>query len=127
MSCLSNAVEPGDLILAGNSFGIGSSREQAAEALKHLGISAIVARSLGGIFQRNALNLGLPALVCPELDLDNIKELAPVKLDLVAGKLDTVERQFATEALPNFLLTMIADGGMLSHLKLRNTQEGTIK
>ena len=53
-----NAVRPGDIILAGASFGIGSSREQAAEALKHLGIRAIIARSLGGIFQRNALNLG---------------------------------------------------------------------
>ena len=68
-SDFASAVRPGDVILAGSSFGVGSSREQAAEALKNLGIRAVIARSLGGIFQRNALNLGLPAIACDTLQL----------------------------------------------------------
>ena len=111
-----SAVRPGDIILAGASFGIGSSREQAAEALKHLGIRAIIARSLGGIFQHNALNLGLPAIACPALDLDGVDEFTSTDVDIAAGSLTIGRRQFATEALPDFLLAMIADGGMLAHL-----------
>ena len=111
-----SAVRPGDIILAGASFGIGSSREQAAEALKHLGIRAIIARSLGGIFQRNALNLGLPAITCPALDLDGVDEFTSTDVDIAAGSLTIGRRQFATEALPDFLLAMIVDGGMLAHL-----------
>ena len=61
-------VRPGDVVVAGQGFGIGSSREQAAEALKHLGVAAVLARSYGGIFYRNALNFGLPVLVCAEVD-----------------------------------------------------------
>ncbi len=120
-----SAVHPGDIILAGASFGIGSSREQAAEALKHLGIRAIIARSLGGIFQRNALNLGLPAISCPALDLDGIEEFTSTDVDIAAGSLTIGGRQFAIEALPDFLLAMIADGGMLAHLS-RQHAAGTI-
>ena len=111
-----SAVRPGDIILAGGSFGIGSSREQAAAALKHLGIRAIIARSHGGIFPRNALNLGLPALPCPALDLDGVDEFTSTDVDIAAGSLTIGRRQFAAEALPDFLLAMIADGGMLAHL-----------
>jgi 3-isopropylmalate/(R)-2-methylmalate dehydratase small subunit len=59
-------VRPGDVVVAGRNFGIGSSREQAAKALLTLGVAAVVARSFGGIFRRNAINLGLPALVSSE-------------------------------------------------------------
>ena len=61
-------VEPGDIVIGGRNFGVGSSREQAAEALRHLGVSAVIALSFAGIFYRNALNLGLPALVISTLD-----------------------------------------------------------
>jgi 3-isopropylmalate/(R)-2-methylmalate dehydratase small subunit len=54
------SVQPGDILLAGRNFGAGSSREQAAEALRHLGVAGVVARSFAGIFYRNAINLGLP-------------------------------------------------------------------
>jgi 3-isopropylmalate dehydratase small subunit len=60
------SVKPGDVIVAGKNFGMGSSREQAAEALKHLGLAGVVARSFAGIFYRNALNLGLPVLVADD-------------------------------------------------------------
>ena len=120
-----SAVRPGDIILAGASFGIGSSREQAAEALKHLGIRAIIARSLGGIFQRNALNLGLPAIACQALNLDGVDEFISTDVDIAAGSLTIGGRKFATEALPDFLLAMIADGGMLAHLSRQHAASTT--
>jgi 3-isopropylmalate/(R)-2-methylmalate dehydratase small subunit len=61
------SVKPGDVIVAGKNFGMGSSREQAAEALKHLGLAGVVAKSFAGIFYRNALNLGLPVLVADDI------------------------------------------------------------
>jgi len=60
----SKEVKTGDFVIAGRNFGCGSSREQAPAALKHLGIAALIAESFAGLFYRNALNLGLPALVC---------------------------------------------------------------
>ena len=71
-------VRPGDVVVAGAGFGIGSSREQAPEALKHLGVAAVLARSFGGIFYRNALNLGLPVLVCDAADGIGAGEVAGV-------------------------------------------------
>src|SRR5688572_31710511 len=59
-----SSVKAGDILVAGRNFGAGSSREQAPAALKHLGIAALVAESFAGLFYRNALNLGLPTLVC---------------------------------------------------------------
>ena len=118
-------VRDGDIILGGASFGIGSSREQAAEALKHLGIRAVIARSLGGIFQRNALNLGLPAIACADLQTDAITEFSVVRIDIAVGSLDVGGRQFATEALPDFLLAMISDGGMLAHLSRKQVGAGS--
>ena len=78
-------VRPGDVVVAGRNFGIGSSREQAAQALKVLGVSAVVAKSFGGIFLRNALNLGLPVLVC-EMTHD-IRADDRITLDLASGRL----------------------------------------
>ena len=76
-------VRPGDVMVAGRGFGIGSSREQAAEALKHLGVAAVLARSYGGIFYRNALNFGLPVLVCSEVDRIAAGDL--VRVDAATG------------------------------------------
>ena len=59
------AVQPGDIVVAGRNFGVGSAREQAAMALTHLGVGAVLAVSFGRIFYRNALNFGLPVLVFP--------------------------------------------------------------
>ena len=59
-------VQTGDFVIGGRNFGIGSSREQAAQALRHLGVAAVIAPSFGGIFYRNAFNFGLLALVCPD-------------------------------------------------------------
>jgi 3-isopropylmalate/(R)-2-methylmalate dehydratase small subunit len=114
-----STVRPGDVVVAGKGFGIGSSREQAAEALKHLGVAAVLARSFGGIFYRNALNLGLPVLVCEDVDEISAGDL--VHVDAATGVIDNRTRGISLSAvpLPPFLLAMIADGGLVPHLEKR--------
>ena len=111
------SVKPGDMILAGRGFGVGSSREQAVESLKILGITAVIARSFGGIFQRNAFNFGLACLSCPDLDTSAMAELDTAGLDLATGQLMAGGQNWDCEQLPDFLLAMIADGGLIPHLK----------
>jgi 3-isopropylmalate/(R)-2-methylmalate dehydratase small subunit len=114
-----SAVKPGDVVVAGQGFGIGSSREQAAEALKHLGVAAVLARSYGGIFYRNALNFGLPVLVCSQIDQIGSGDL--VSVDAATGTVRNKTRDvtLAASPLPQFLLDMIADGGLVPHLEKR--------
>ncbi len=111
------SVRPGDVIIAGKNFGIGSSREQAAEALRHLGIAAVIAKSFGGIFYRNALNLGLPVFVSDEAE--DFTQGEAVSLNVDAAILSSRERELkiTCEPLPGFLLEMLHDGGLVKHLK----------
>lgn len=111
------AVRPGDVFVAGENLGIGSSREQAPEALKLLGIGAIVAKSYGRIFYRNALNLGLPTLICP--DTQRLKSGARLRVDPVAGSVENLDtgETLACEPLPGHLMEMLRDGGLVPHLK----------
>lgn len=113
------AVKPGDVVVAGQGFGIGSSREQAAEALKHLGVAAVLARSYGGIFYRNALNFGLPVLVCGEIEKIGAGDL--VSVDAATGAVHNKTRgvMLGASPLPQFLLDMISDGGLVPHLEKR--------
>lgn len=108
--------QPGDIVVGGSNFGMGSSREQAAMALKALGIAAVVAKSFARIFYRNAMNLALPVLVCPEAGA--IAAGDHLVLHAAEGRLDdlTQGRVFACEPIPPHLLAMIADGGLLPHL-----------
>jgi 3-isopropylmalate/(R)-2-methylmalate dehydratase small subunit len=109
-------VARGDIVVAGENFGMGSSREQAAQALIELGVAALVAKSFARIFYRNAINLGLPALVCPEAD--KIKSGDTLTLDPAEGTLAIAGgASLACEPIPPHLLAMIADGGLLPHLK----------
>ncbi len=112
-------VREGDILVAGRNFGMGSSREQAAEALRHLGVAAVIARSFAGIFYRNAINLGLPALVAP--DIAGIEDADVAELDLGAGRLRLIEknRSIELEPLPQNLRQMLEDGGLVPHLKKR--------
>jgi 3-isopropylmalate/(R)-2-methylmalate dehydratase small subunit len=111
------AVRPGDILVAGRNFGMGSSREQAAQALKILGVSAVIAKSFGGIFLRNALNLGLPVMVCAAAD--GIQQDDRISVDLVNGRVtnETSGVTLRGEPLPAFLLDMLADGGLVPHLE----------
>ncbi len=113
------AVRPGDIVVAGQGFGIGSSREQAAEALKHLGVAAVLARSYGGIFYRNALNFGLPVLVCREVDRIGAGDLISVDAETGLVRNKTCGATLTAAPLPRFLLDMIADGGLVPHLEKR--------
>lgn len=114
-----SSVQPGDVVVAGRNFGMGSSREQAAQALKILGVSAVVAKSFGGIFLRNALNLGLPVMVCARTE--DIQQDDRVSVDLINGRVinETKSTILPGEPLPAFLREMLADGGLVPHLEKR--------
>jgi 3-isopropylmalate/(R)-2-methylmalate dehydratase small subunit len=115
----SKDVTSGDILVAGRNFGAGSSREQAPAALKHLGVTALVAESFAGLFYRNALNLGLPALVCPQAK--QIPDGAPLAVDFERSLLvdQDTKRTYAFEPIPPHLLEMVRDGGLLAHLEKR--------
>lgn len=109
----------GDVLVAGRNFGAGSSREQAPAALKHLGIAALMAESFAGLFYRNSLNLGLPALVCPEArQIHNGDELKISYEESAIYDLST-RSKFAFEPIPAHLWEMVLDGGLLAHLEKR--------
>lgn len=117
----------GDVIVAGPNFGIGSTREQAAAALVHLGIAAVIAPSYGGLFFRNAFNVGLPLLTCR--DAEAIDDGQRVEFDLqravVRCVADAQGRELKPppllpcEPIPSFLLDMVRAGGLLPQLKRR--------
>jgi 3-isopropylmalate/(R)-2-methylmalate dehydratase small subunit len=110
-------VQPGDFVVGGRSFGIGSSREQSAVSLRILGVRAVIARSFARIFWRNAINLGLACIT-----LDDAGEISAgdqLDLDLAAGQLSnlTTGRIHRFTALPPHLMAMMQDGGLMPHLK----------
>lgn len=110
-------VQPGDILFAGNGFGIGSSREHAAVSLKLLGVGAVVATSFARIFWRNAANVGLPALTSKQQNLAENGDR--VALDIVAGELRnlTNNRAYQLEPLPDQLVPIVGAGGLIPYLK----------
>jgi 3-isopropylmalate/(R)-2-methylmalate dehydratase small subunit len=115
----SKEVKPGDLVVAGRNFGAGSSREQAPAAFMHLGVVALLAESFAGLFYRNSLNLGLPALVCP--DAKRIRDGDELKLNFENSLLvnATTGDTLSFEPVPPHLMEMVRDGGLLAHLEKR--------
>ena len=115
----STRVKPGDAVVAGRNFGCGSSREQAPAALKQLGVAAVIAESFAGIFFRNSLNLGLPALVCK--DAKQIRDGDRLEVDFQNSMIRNVDsgKTFAFEPIPPHLLEMVRDGGLIPHLEKR--------
>jgi 3-isopropylmalate/(R)-2-methylmalate dehydratase small subunit len=115
-------VQAGDVLVAGPNFGIGSSREQAADALVKLGVKAVIAPSYGGLYFRNAFNLGLLLLTCKDAAL--IEEGEQVALDISQSAVVRANGQRLTcDLIPDFLLAMVQAGGLLPQLKLRLQQE----
>jgi len=113
-----SGVQPGDVLVAGPNFGIGSSREQAAAALVHLGVAAVIAPSFSGLFFRNAFNVGLLLLTCAEAEQLSEGEL--VTLDPDQGLVRNEKGHALTcEPVPDFLLDMVRAGGLLNLLKTR--------
>jgi 3-isopropylmalate dehydratase small subunit len=112
-------VRPGDIIVAGRRFGVGSAREQAAMALRHLGVGAVLAVSFGRIFYRNALNFGLPALFFPaagEIQAGDALEVEPVSGRIIDR---ATTREYRVNGVPAHLMDMVAAGGLMPYLKQR--------
>lgn len=111
-------VKRGDVLVAGPNFGIGSSREQAAAVLVHLGVAAVIAPSYSGLYFRNAFNLGLLLLTCPEAE--QLQEGKGIALDAERPSVRTAEgRLLACEPVPGFLMDMVRAGGLLAQLRQR--------
>jgi 3-isopropylmalate/(R)-2-methylmalate dehydratase small subunit len=119
-SDFASGVKEGDVIVAGANFGIGSSREQAAGVLRHLGLAAVIAPSYSGLYFRNAFNLGLLLLTCPEADQIEEGERVGVTFE---GDTPVVIRasgqRLACTPIPEFLMDMVDAGGLLPLLKQR--------
>ena len=120
-------VRKGDVILAGENMGVGSSREQAAEVLKFLGVSCIIAKSFAGIFYRNAINLGLPVFTLPSepsLPKQFVDgSFVNFDFDSTTLKLEQTSLQVKLDPLPKFLRELITDGGLVSHLEKRFSEK----
>jgi len=109
-------VKPGDVIVAGENFGIGSSREQAASVLVQLGLAAVIAPSYSGLYYRNAFNVGLLLLTCP--DADRIGDGEPITFDARAGRVLRADGDVLTcKPISALLLDLVAVGGLLNQLK----------
>ena len=111
-------VKPGDIMGAGQNFGCGSSREHAPIAIKESGISCIIAKSFARIFYRNAINIGLPILECPEAAVA-IQEGDNVAVDLKSGVIlnITKDREYRAEPFPYFIQKIISAGGLVGAIK----------
>lgn len=115
-----NRVQPGDIIVADENFGCGSSREHAPVAIKASGVSVVVAASFARIFYRNAINTGLPIVVCPAAAA-GAKMGDRLKVDLAAGTVENVTqgKTYDSEAFPPFMQELIDRGGLLEYVKSR--------
>jgi 3-isopropylmalate dehydratase small subunit len=118
------SVKPGDIVVAGENFGCGSSREHAPIALKALGVSCLVASSFARIFFRNCINLGLPALSSFEA-VAAIEDGDEVRIDLDTGHIENLTRPFKCSAppLPGFLTEIIDAGGMTAYVRKRRREQ----
>ena len=111
-------VQPGDVVVGGQNFGCGSSREHAPIAIKGSQAACVIAASFARIFFRNAINIGLPILECPEA-VDAIKEGDEVEVDLAAGKVRHLGagKTFTTAPFPRELQDIIAAGGLMNYAR----------
>ncbi|HQJ98630.1 MAG TPA: 3-isopropylmalate dehydratase small subunit [Thermoleophilia bacterium] len=117
-------VRPGDIIVAGENFGCGSSREHAPVAIRAAGVSCVVAASFARIFYRNAFNTGLPIVVCPQAARE-IEAGDRVRVDVVEGRIEdlTTGKTYAAEAYPPFMRELVASGGLLPYVKKRLAED----
>lgn len=116
-------VKPGDIMVARKNFGCGSSREHAPLALKTAGISCIIADSFARIFYRNAINIGLSILECPEA-AEAINEGDEVKVDFESGIITdvTTNQTFQAVPFPPFMQELIAQGGLVNYVNQKGNK-----
>lgn len=108
-------VKPGDYVVGGENFGCGSSREQAPSVLKALGVRAVVAKSFARIFYRNAINIGLPVVVCKDLP-DQVGTGDEMELSLSEGVARAGGRAYACTKLPAYMQGILNQGGLIASL-----------
>ncbi len=111
-------VKPGDIIVADENFGCGSSREHAPVAIKAAGVSCVIAKSFARIFYRNSINVGLPILECPEA-VDAIRDGDVVSVDADRGVIvdETSGKTFEAQPFPPFIQEIINEGGLVARTK----------
>ena len=109
------SVQPGDFVVAAENFGCGSSREQAPSVLKALGVKAVLAKSFARIFYRNAINIGLPVIVCKDL-YDHVKAGEDMTLSLSEGLATVGDQTFACTKLPAYMQGILDQGGLIASL-----------
>ena len=111
-------VKPGDIIVAEENFGCGSSREHAPICIKASGVSVVIAKSFARIFYRNSINIGLPIMECPEA-VDGINEGDKVSVDADTGTIvnETTGATFTAQPFPPFIKEIIEDGGLVARAK----------
>ena len=109
-------VKKGDFVVAGGNFGLGSSREHAPRILKMAGVSAVLAKSVARIFFRNAINIGLPVLIC---DTDRINHGDTLEVDLASGKITdlTNSAELAAGKIPPVMLAILDEGGLVPYIQ----------
>ncbi len=119
-----SSVRPGDIIAAGKNFGCGSSREHAPIAIKAAGVSCVVAHSFARIFYRNAFNMGLPILECPE-GAEDILAGDELEIDLDEGIIvnRTRNRTYRAQAIPPFMQKLIEAGGLIEYVRSQMPRE----
>ena len=112
-----NKVSEGDLIVADKNFGCGSSREHAPIAIKAAGVSCVIAETFARIFYRNAINIGLPIIECPEA-AKNIEEGNEIEVDFDSGKIynKTKNEEYQGQAFPEFMQKIISNGGLINYI-----------
>jgi 3-isopropylmalate/(R)-2-methylmalate dehydratase small subunit len=111
-------VQPGDVIVAGENFGCGSSREHAPVAIKAAGVSCVVAASFARIFYRNAINIGLPIVVSKEAAA-GVRAGDRLRVDPAAGVVENLTQgvSYAADAFPPFMQELIERGGLMAYVK----------
>jgi len=109
-------VKKGDFVVGGKNFGLGSSREHAPLVIKMSGVSAILARSVARIFFRNAINVGLPVLIC---DTESISDGDELEIDLGSGSITnkTTSTEIHFSSMPEIMLRILNEGGLIPYIK----------
>jgi 3-isopropylmalate/(R)-2-methylmalate dehydratase small subunit len=113
-------VKAGDVMVATTNFGCGSSREHAPIAIKACGISCVIAHSYARIFFRNAINIGLPLLECPEA-VDTCRAGDILEIDLGSGRIVNISQKlsFTAKPYPEFMMGIVRSGGLIEHTRQR--------
>jgi len=114
-------LNPGDIIVAGENFGCGSSREHAPIALKAAGVAAVVAKSFARIFYRNAFNMGLPIFELKECGMIDEGDL--IKIDMQNGKIEDIDKKstYTFTPIPPFMQELLSSGGLMNYAKEKMT------